>query len=79
MNVRRSVVETKWNADDADGYDLIWFFYLKRITGKLLLSKNLVAQDFRGELKLDLINGIYFVNLINEKGSKTVKKLVIAK
>ena len=49
------------------------------VNGKLLISKTLITIDFRADLKLDLLNGIYFVNLINENGTKTVKKLVIAK
>ncbi len=49
------------------------------VNGKLLLSKTLNINNYRADLKFDLINGIYFVNLINEKGEKSVKKLVIAK
>lgn len=52
---------------------------IQDVNGKVVLQKNINADVNGTSLKLDLINGIYFVNLINEIGSRTVKKLVIAK
>lgn len=49
------------------------------VSGKELMNRNLPIGNYKGGMKLDLVNGIYFVNLINESGDKTVKKLVITK
>jgi len=49
------------------------------VNGKILLNTTMIISDHKAELNFNLLNGIYFVNLINEQGEKTVKKLVIAK
>jgi hypothetical protein len=49
------------------------------VSGKILLNKNLLVNNYKTNLKIDLLNGIYFVNLINEIGERTTKKLVINK
>jgi hypothetical protein len=37
------------------------------------------VQNFQAELKLNLINGLYFVTLVNQDHEQVVKKLVISK
>lgn len=49
------------------------------VSGKLLVKKSIITSNYSAELPVDLINGIYFVNLINEQGQRTTKKLVISK
>jgi hypothetical protein len=49
------------------------------VSGKLLLSTKVTLNAYKSGVKLDLMNGIYFVNLSNEKGESTVKKLIISK
>ena len=45
-----------------------------------LLSKSLVyVTDHKADLRLNLINGVYFVTLINKNKTHTVKKVVISK
>jgi hypothetical protein len=52
---------------------------IQDVSGKILLQKTINTNVNGTILELNLLNGIYFVNLINETGNKTVKKLVIAK
>jgi hypothetical protein len=49
------------------------------VNGKIVLTKSMLIESGETQLKLNLLNGIYFVNLVDETGTKTVKKLVIAK
>jgi len=49
------------------------------VNGKILLSKNLQLQDYKTQLKLNLIEGVYFINITNSNGEKTTNKLVIVK
>jgi len=49
------------------------------VSGKILMKKSIVTNNYSYELPVDLINGIYFVYLINEQGQRTTKKLVISK
>jgi hypothetical protein len=49
------------------------------VSGKLLLETNLVTSSNKSSLKLNLLNGIYFVTLVNTNGIKTHTKLVITK
>lgn len=49
------------------------------VDGKQLVSKALTIADYHTELKLDLLNGVYFVTLINKNNERVIKKLVIAK
>ncbi|MCC6373177.1 MAG: T9SS type A sorting domain-containing protein, partial [Bacteroidia bacterium] len=46
---------------------------------KTLMAGSANALNGIAVLKLDLISGIYFVNLVTENGYKTVKKLIIAR
>ncbi|MCA0431615.1 MAG: T9SS type A sorting domain-containing protein [Bacteroidetes bacterium] len=48
------------------------------VNGKVLISKKLATENYSTKLNFNLINGIYFVNIVNEQGEKTVKKLVVA-
>jgi hypothetical protein len=48
--------------------------------GQLIREEELVFKNKTATVNTkELTNGIYFVNLVNEKGEKSVKKLVIAK
>ena len=47
------------------------------VNGKVLISKKLATENYSTKLNFNLINGIYFVNIVNEQGEKTVKKLVV--
>jgi hypothetical protein len=49
------------------------------VSGKELIDITLPVSNYKTGMKLDLINGIYFVNLSNESGERTVKKLVITR
>jgi len=49
------------------------------VNGRLIIGKTVLISGYNTELNFNLLNGIYFVNLINEQGEKTIKKLVIAK
>ena len=57
----------------------ILLIHILDVYGKVLMSKRLNITDYKAELDFDLLNGIYFVNLVNDQGAKTVKKLVITK
>ena len=48
-------------------------------TGKLLMDKKLTISDYFGKLDLNLINGIYFVEIINKEQKHQFKKLIISK
>lgn len=52
---------------------------IKDVNGKKLAEQSIVIKPEGSKLKLNLINGIYFVNLIDSSSKRTVKKLVIAK
>jgi len=49
------------------------------VSGKLLMKKSIITNNYSYELPVDLLNGIYFVNLLNYNGEKIVKKLIISK
>ena len=49
------------------------------MSGKILLNKTLSVNNYKTNLKIDLLSGIYFVNLSNEIAERTTKKLVINK
>jgi hypothetical protein len=49
------------------------------VNGKILKSEKVQTNKFIVNLELDLQNGIYFVDIVNDKNEKTVKKLVISK
>jgi hypothetical protein len=49
------------------------------INGRRVADYNLTTNGYLGNIKLDLISGIYFVTLSNATGEKVIKKLVIAK
>ncbi|MCC6370588.1 MAG: T9SS type A sorting domain-containing protein [Bacteroidia bacterium] len=49
------------------------------VNERVVKTESLTLDGNNTQLKLDLINGIYFVNLVNENGFRTVKKLIIAK
>ena len=46
--------------------------------GKLLLKKDVLITDKNGKLELNLINGIYFVEIINKANKHEFKKLIIS-
>ncbi|MCA6435530.1 MAG: T9SS type A sorting domain-containing protein [Bacteroidetes bacterium] len=48
------------------------------VNGKILKTINVVTQQYNVTINFDLLDGVYFVNIINESGEKTVKKLVVA-
>jgi hypothetical protein len=52
---------------------------IQDVNGKIVMQKKVLADVNGASLKLDLLNGIYFVNLIDGVGNKTIKKLIIAK
>lgn len=52
---------------------------IKDVWGRELVNKKIIVEASNTGLQFDLISGIYFVNLINEKGVINVKKLVIYK
>jgi hypothetical protein len=43
------------------------------------MKSNIKINDFMAEVKLDLLNGIYLVSLINGENKRVTNKLVIAK
>jgi len=49
------------------------------VNRKLLLTKDLTMHNYQAEIKLNLINGVYFVILTNMDKERVVKKLIIAK
>jgi len=49
------------------------------VNGKLILTQNMNIINFGAVFQFDLINGIYFIKITNEKGEHTVKKLVVVK
>jgi len=49
------------------------------LTGKVLIEKELSLSESRTELTFDLMNGLYFVNLVDEKGFRISKKIVVAR
>jgi hypothetical protein len=49
------------------------------VNGKILISGAKAILNFETSLQLNLISGIYFVNITNDNGNKEVKKLVIVK
>ncbi len=49
------------------------------VSGKVLITTKVTLNNYKSGIKFDLMDGIYFVNLSNEKGDYTVKKLIISK
>jgi len=49
------------------------------VNGKILKALNTKSVAYNSKIDLNLLEGIYFVNVLNEQGEKTVKKLVVAK
>lgn len=49
------------------------------VSSKLILKTYVKINGYHGELKLDLLNGIYLVSLINGENKRVNNKLVIAK
>jgi hypothetical protein len=49
------------------------------VSSKLILKTYVKINGYQGELKLDLLNGIYLVTLVNKENLKTNLKLIIAK
>ena len=49
------------------------------INGKVLLNKTIINQNNITKLNLNLIEGVYVVNITNSNGEKTTNKLVIVK
>jgi hypothetical protein len=49
------------------------------VSGKILVNKTLQVNNYKTNLKMDLLSGIYFVNLSNESGERITKKMVINK
>ncbi len=49
------------------------------VNGKILKTMKVITEKYSATLNFNLLDGIYFVNIINEIGEKTVKKLVVAK
>jgi hypothetical protein len=49
------------------------------VNGKILKTINVVTEQYSATINFNLLDGVYFVNIINESGEKTVKKLVVAK
>jgi len=49
------------------------------VSGKTLMKKSVITSNYSHEMQVNLINGIYFVYLINSNGEKIVKKLIISK
>lgn len=47
--------------------------------GKLLIKKELLINEYFGKLDLNLMNGIYFVEIINKEQKHEFKKLIISK
>lgn len=52
---------------------------IKDVTNKLILKGKIEIKNHQAELKLDLINGIYFVSLIRPNENSITKKIVISK
>ncbi len=52
---------------------------IKDVGNKLLYKSIVKLNQFTTEIKLDLINGVYFVSLINPNNERVTKKLVISK
>jgi hypothetical protein len=48
------------------------------VNGKILKTINVVTEQYSATINFNLLDGVYFVNIINESGEKTVKKLVVA-
>ena len=49
------------------------------VTGKQLLKTQVSTKNFVANVKLNLLNGIYFITLKNANNEAAVKKLVINK
>jgi hypothetical protein len=52
---------------------------IRDLSDKLLAEETIQVRNFQAELKLNLINGLYFVTLVNQDHEQVVKKLVISK
>lgn len=53
--------------------------FINDVNNKLLLQQNLFIADYKASLKFNLLNGVYFVTLVNQNNTHFVKKLVISK
>jgi hypothetical protein len=49
------------------------------VSSKLIMKSPIKINAYKGEIKLELLNGVYFVSLINKENLRTNIKLVIAK
>ena len=49
------------------------------VNGKTLKTTNIKTEAYKAQLNLDLLEGIYFINILNTSGEKSVKKLVVLK
>lgn len=49
------------------------------VNNRLLLSKKTSIEDYHAEIKLNLLNGVYFVTIVNQNNIHFVKKLIISK
>jgi hypothetical protein len=47
------------------------------VNGRVVFDNHIKTSSFKGNLKLSLKDGIYFVTLSNSKNDKVIKKLVI--
>lgn len=53
--------------------------YISDLTGRIVLQKRVQSKGFIANLDMNLLNGAYIATVINSKGEKTTKKLLIAK
>ncbi len=49
------------------------------VSGKVLKAITINTEAYSAVVNFNLLEGVYFVNIINSHGEKTVKKLVVAK
>lgn len=49
------------------------------ISGQQVLNQSIIIANYQASLKHNLINGVYFVSVVDQNNQRSVKKLVIAK
>jgi hypothetical protein len=49
------------------------------VNGKLLIKQTLNINGYHAKLQFNLLNGVYFVTLVNQSNQQLNKKLIIAK
>jgi len=52
---------------------------IRDLSGRLFLEKEIKTSDYKTDLSLNLINGAYFITILNSNNERVIKKLLIAK